>query len=160
MVTVIRRGVFETNSSSTHSICIPKEGSYTLPKSIEFVTGEFGWEVTALRSIDEKASYIYTGLLTNRRFEQVASIKSALEKSGVTAIFSDYELYEDGDLVDGYVDHGNELTEFLDAAQDEEVLFRYLFSDFSFILTGNDNGGDNDPEPSTYETHSVYYKGN
>ena len=39
----IRRGVFETNSSSTHAICIAK-GDYNLSKHIDFTIGEFGWE--------------------------------------------------------------------------------------------------------------------
>jgi len=33
----IRKGVFETNSSSTHSICIAKDVELTLPSSINFL---------------------------------------------------------------------------------------------------------------------------
>jgi hypothetical protein len=40
----IRKGVFETNSSSTHSICIAKDDGLTIPKSLHFDFGEFGWE--------------------------------------------------------------------------------------------------------------------
>ena len=39
----IRNGVFETNSSSTHSICIPKKTSIKRD-SIYFGIGEYGWE--------------------------------------------------------------------------------------------------------------------
>lgn len=39
----IRRCVFETNSSSTHAICIAKDG-YELKDHIDFHTGEYGWE--------------------------------------------------------------------------------------------------------------------
>jgi hypothetical protein len=160
MSTVIRRGVFETNSSSTHSICISKDGDYSLPSSIEFVTGEFGWEISELRSIEEKASYLYTGLLTRQRFEQLDRLKTALANASVAATFQEHEIDEYGLLGEGYVDHECELTDFLDAVTGKDELFRYLFSDWSFILTGNDNGGDNDPAASTYETHDVYYKGN
>jgi hypothetical protein len=160
MSTVIRRGVFETNSSSTHSICISKDGDYSLPSSIDFVMGEFGWEISELRSIEEKASYLYTGLLTRQRFDQLERLKAALADASVAATFKEYEIDEYGLLDDGYIDHGCELTDFLDAVTGRDDLFRYLFSDRSFILTGNDNGGDNPPYASTYETHDVYYKGN
>jgi hypothetical protein len=160
MSTVIRRGVFETNSSSTHSICISKDGDYRLPISIEFVTGEFGWEVSELRSIEEKASYLYTGMLTSQRFDQLERLKTALADASVAATFQEYVIDEDGLLDDGYIDHDCDLTDFLDAVTGKDELFRYLFSDRSFILTGNDNGGDNYPDPSVGKTHDVYFKGN
>ena len=58
----IRKNVFETNSSSTHSICIAKDMELIIPTSIHFEFGEFGWEVDTLSSVYEKASYLYTGL--------------------------------------------------------------------------------------------------
>lgn len=154
MSKVIRKGVFETNSSSTHSICVTKEGAYTLPQKMAFVTGKFGWEVDELRSVEEKASYLYTGLIECERGEQIAALKATLAKSGVTATFT----IPGGD--DSYVDHGCELQDFLDAVMVKDELFRFLFSDRSFILTGNDNGGYNKPKGGTCATHTVYYKGN
>lgn len=38
----IRKGVFETNSSSTHSICISKTPVKNLPEFVRFVPGEYG----------------------------------------------------------------------------------------------------------------------
>ena len=55
----IRKGVFETNSSSTHSICIAKDAELTIPQSLHFSFGEFGWECDTLYSVSEKASYLY-----------------------------------------------------------------------------------------------------
>lgn len=41
----VRRGTFETNSSSTHAICITKsEYRHNLFSHIDFEIGEFGWE--------------------------------------------------------------------------------------------------------------------
>lgn len=46
---VIRLGIFETNSSSTHAISIPKNEKYTLPKRMTFKNdGEFDWEYDIL----------------------------------------------------------------------------------------------------------------
>jgi hypothetical protein len=63
----IRQGVFETNSSSTHSICIAKKAELNIPKHVYFDFGEFGWECDTLRSLSKKASYLYTGLIANER---------------------------------------------------------------------------------------------
>lgn len=63
----IRKGVFETNSSSVHSLCISKEDKLFLfipkTKSIKIRTNEFGWEAEEYTSAEDKLSYIYTGIL-------------------------------------------------------------------------------------------------
>lgn len=42
----VRRGTFETNSSSTHAICITKsEYRHNSFSHIDFEIGEFGWEM-------------------------------------------------------------------------------------------------------------------
>lgn len=42
----IRKSVFETNSSSTHAICITKKkDNYKLPDHIDFEFGKFGWGI-------------------------------------------------------------------------------------------------------------------
>ena len=54
----IRQGVFETNSSSTHAICISKDhdtSKLKLPDSVSFDHGEFGWECRKLRHVWEKS---------------------------------------------------------------------------------------------------------
>ena len=83
-------------------------------------------------------------------------------------------------LDNGYVDHGDELAEFLDIIlSNEDLLMRYLFGD-STVYTGNDNQ-DNDPSgcniaeaeyydwgankwmPNPYhdtENYEYFYKGN
>ncbi len=52
----IRKGTFETNSSSTHSICISKEPVTKYPKSIHFYLGRYGWEQD---TVVDTASYLY-----------------------------------------------------------------------------------------------------
>ena len=53
MLIKIRKGVFETNSSSMHSICISREGISGLkyPKKVFFKHGEFDRERKNLYSI-------------------------------------------------------------------------------------------------------------
>ena len=165
MTTKIRQGVFETNSSSTHSICIAKEAQLNIPKSLSFDFGEFGWECNTLYSTEEKASYLYTGLMSNGRKEDADKIFDTLKAKGieVTAETPIYQKYTDGsEYVEngGYVDHSDEMTSFLNAVcEDEGKLMRYLFSDLSFIITGNDND-DEDVAIEVSYAYDSYFKGN
>ena len=59
----IRRSVYETNSSSTHAICISKNNDYKKRDYIEFETGEFGWEWDTYETVHSKASYLITAIL-------------------------------------------------------------------------------------------------
>jgi hypothetical protein len=173
MKTCIRRGVFETNSSSTHSICVATDSPLDIPKSIHFEFGEFGWESGKLKSISDKASYLYTGLVNNEREDDVNKIFDLLKSKGI-AVTADKPKYETSSYEDragkvikythgvntGYVDHSSELKTFLDAiCKDETQLMSFLFSDFSFILTGNDND-DSDVSINVNYPYVEYYKGN
>lgn len=165
MKKTIRDGVFETNSSSTHSICIAKNAELTIPESIHFGFNRFGWEHDTLKSLDEKAQYLYTGLIANDRNDDFIAIIDILKSKNIDvtfemAIYSENEsgrtYIENG----GYVDHANELETFLnDICSDENKLMQYLFSDLSFIITGNDNSEIDVSINVSYE-HDEYYKGN
>lgn len=169
----IRKGVFETNSSSTHSICIAKDVELTIPKSLHFSFGEFGWEHDTLKSIGEKASYLYTGLNAQERTEDIENIFKILRGKGIEVTSKEeiieYKSYKnsDGELVKykssengGYIDHSDRLTTFLNAiCDDKKKLMNYLFSDFSFIITGNDNS-ENDISINVNYPFDYFYKGN
>lgn len=79
----IRQGVFETNSSSTHSICIAKDTELIIPKELHLEFGEFGWECNTLNSLQEKASYLYTGLIAEKRKEDSDRIIELLKSKGI-----------------------------------------------------------------------------
>lgn len=169
----IRQNVFETNSSSTHSICIAKNVELSLPKSIYFQFGEFGWECDTLYSTGEKASYLYTGMIANGRkddfFDKIVKI---IESKGIEVeceepIYKDNSYEWQGKKVEytsvengGYVDHSDELSTLENALlADEDKLMNYLFSDLSFIITGNDND-DSDVDINVEYAHDEFYKGN
>jgi hypothetical protein len=153
----VRQNVFETNSSSTHSICIAKNSTLELPKQVEFKFGEFGWEKRTLNSVLKKASYLYTGLKDNYRLEDIEKIKQYLTNKNIEYHFE--ESKEDR-WNNGYVDHSDELTDFLDyVCSSENNLLDYLFSPLSFILTGNDNNNHDVSIKVNYE-HDKFFKGN
>lgn len=172
---VIRQKVFETNSSSTHSICISKEDVKNFPACIHFGFGEYGWENDV---VDDTASYLYTAIVELDKYDYIDKIKSILDKHNIKYSFAKKQ--EGGFWEEGCIDHVDELTEFVeDICNNENKLLRYLFGD-SMIYTGNDNDSEetdmcnsacesiydyntntSSPNPNHDEEHyEYYYKGN
>ena len=138
----IRKGTFETNSSSTHSIAISKNKvNIPVGRSINFHIGEYGWEESEYSFPD----YMYTSLLYNDDEEGLQKLKSILDKWNVKYNFEEPELeYYNGYryLNNGYIDHGGETFSIMrEILNDEDLLARALFGD-STVYTGNDNGSE------------------
>ena len=160
----IRRNIFETNSSSTHSICITdQDENIKFPKSVNFKFGKFDWEFDDYVDTEDKASYLYTAIFEcygqKGASEKIQIIKDALDKKGIEYEFEEPKFGEYG-FDFGYIDHGDETKEFVDAVlKSDDRLYRYLFSYNSYILTGNDNSMLNVDIKADYP-HEEYYKGN
>ena len=142
----IRRNVFETNSSSTHSIAIPKK--CVAPNNVIFYIGEFGWEWEEVNAAD----YLYTAIYNmagteSEAKEKIEKIKSVLEEHGIDCHFGrvdshvwhdDYDNKDYFCLDNGYIDHCYELKDFVDELlNDEDKLIRFLSG--GLVFTGNDN---------------------
>ena len=170
----IRKGTFETNSSSTHSICITKEDSFIkIPEELKINVKnyEFGWEYEKYRGTDEKFAYLIIGVIAgygdnfieisqrlNKLVKTISKWVKNVHIEGLDIICYDGNMYYDS--YDGYVDHAEELTEMVDVLlQNDEMLKRYLFSEDSFILTGNDNSDGYQDIKVNYK-HAEFYKGN
>lgn len=147
----IRRGTFETNSSSTHAICITKTNYYNPSKHIDFTVGEFGWENDTYDSLYYKASYLITAILSfdkDKADKNLQKLKDILDTNNIEYSFPELKVnsWEYGGKtryyydIDGYIDHSGETKGFIDdVLADSDKLFRYLFGN-SMIVTGNDNG--------------------
>lgn len=141
----IRRNVFETNSSSVHSIVITK--NETEPRNdVVFELGEFGWECEVYDSTDAKATYFYTAACSVCRTDVREKIRELLEPQGVRCIFKinpNFKNYgECFYLNNGSIDHSDdeELKEFVyTLLGDASLLVNYLFNPDSFVVTYNDN---------------------
>lgn len=134
----IRRNVFETNSSSTHSICISK-APVTPGDWVYFHIGEYGWENDCV----DIADYLYTAILSMDDSEQLLKrLQDILDKYSIEYDFEEPEYSGDEDykwLSYGYIDHSYDTREFIDTVlADEDMLMRCLFGD-SCVYTGNDN---------------------
>lgn len=152
----IRQNTFETNSSSTHSICISKNPVVDVRnKYVYFGSGNFGWSTD---TVTDTASYLYTAMVTAyspQEFrEKLEKLKSILDRYGITYDFSPVEEIK-SDFTPGYsyleftrdryasVDHASQCIPFIESLlNDEDMLLRYLFGD-SHIYTGNDNSSEN-----------------
>ncbi|MBQ8298416.1 MAG: hypothetical protein IJX99_00835 [Clostridia bacterium] len=169
----IRRGTFETNSSSTHAICISKEKidkEELKGKKVHFGFGEFGWDFDRDVNIP---NYIYTIICdaTNEKNSQeyINKIKQILDKYGVEYSFEEPIWTKDGylDFDCGYVDHAD-CTPMQSILADEELFLSLLFDNRSFVATGNDNSGFGEAyeellgeaEGALKETHEIFWKGN
>lgn len=150
----VRQGVFETNSSSTHSICIPKKCDKII-NHVDFRIGEYGWE----NDEADPESYLYTGVLyaykKDEAQELINDIVNILVNNDISFTFEKPKYDEYGHLSykQGYVDHGYELREFIKCiVNDEDMLLRYLSN--GIVYTGNDN---QDAQPSGCDICDGYY---
>ncbi len=142
----IRYNTFETNSSSTHSLAVPKKVEY-IPSDIRFHFGDFGWK---LEDDIDPANYLYTGIVTGSqeiREKYLPKLKEVMKRNNIKAKYDDYELsnykcdgkteyYVSSDY--GYVDHGEDLVQFLEWLFDDDDRVLRFISD-GLVFTGNDN---------------------
>lgn len=139
----VRKGVFETNSSSTHSIAIPR--SCVTSGYMSFHTGEFGW---GFEEVDP-ADYFYTALYTTSETmaeleDKMERLKDILRSYDIEADFAYVECEECNGWLDhsGYIDHGYELKDFVDELlNNSDKLIRFLSG--GLVFTGNDNSESN-----------------
>jgi len=151
----IRYGVFETNSSSTHSISISSNSNGILDTivpnadgSIVLSGGEFGWAWDKFNDPMTKANYCAVDLQENpHSFHMLAEVICAHTgaKKVVFAISSDYK---SGGY--SYIDHQSVGTS-SPAFKDAETLKNFIFNPESWLFTGNDN--DYEP-PNFYDIDS------
>ena len=134
-----RHGVFETNSSSIHSLCIPKNTPYKVPKYVNFYLGCYSWAPDIENS---PGNYLYTYLALTDDTERIEKLENILYKHGVEHV--SFEPYRDKDKWDVfYIDHVSESEDWVNSLfADEEKLLRHLFTPGAVIYMTNDNDPD------------------
>lgn len=154
----IRNSVFETNSSSTHSVTISMSGGDYLEKPSELPVikfGEFGWEEVKYSEVEDKLSYFVTMIGSKisymkeneERMNLFLSSNHFLWLKEMVKEHCGFDLVVemlDEDLFPfGYVDHQSQdtLSSFWSDDKDE---FKKLSKDFIFnikygFMTDNDN---------------------
>lgn len=147
----IRAGVFETNSSSTHSFCISKEGFGLQnlpdkPPSMYLPLDEnYGWNQGCYSTCFDKINYLFTVMCNCGMTDEIKEFKHQLRIMGVKITHPHlYKMYQYGYYkISGDVDHASEVKPFIrELLADSSKLKRFLFDPKSCIYTGNDNSNE------------------
>ena len=142
-----RSGIFETNSSSSHSITIANSGilSGTLlvdKKGVcRIFPGEFGWGPETYYDAETKASYAFTFAKTCAvaNSSRYLAMLSKVVKKHTGARVVKFCKIGDEYWPYGYIDHqSSDVCE--DAFLDEITLRRFIFDKHSVLEINNDNG--------------------
>lgn len=178
----VRNGVFETNSSSVHSICISREQPKRAKKVIVLGFDSYGWSEDCVSS----KNYLWTAILLNKSYhydwkndndpnnglylpipEIEAHIKSVLAKYGVESVVFQYpQLKPEGKnkskwdwgkyIEEPSIDHYGETAEFVDMClENDDLLARTILNSDSVVRTGNDNSCEEDSP--CYSAEPVIY---
>lgn len=128
----IRRNVFETNSSSMHSLSVIGSDRMSTLESKDGIVvvseGEFGWGYDALTTPKQKLSYLVTEYSGEE--EMIDVIKEAVKDyTGLSLA-----VYEN----DGYIDHQSRgmISEYI---TDKQSIIDLVFNDKNVIVIDNDN---------------------
>lgn len=162
----IRLNVFETNSSSTHSISISSlsNGVYdTLPVDdgrVVLSGGEFGWEWEKYNDALTKANYAAVFAFQSRDGNLVEMLIDVLKKhTGAKEVeFNFSSEYSDRNGRPwAYIDHQSGPGEGGDgkrAFESSQTLKEFIFNPGSWLFTGNDN---EPAKPNFYDVGDVKY---
>lgn len=175
-----RNQIFETNSSSTHSICISqKEEKLAIPKEIKIDLNrdeyEFGWSYEKWDTPEEKLAYLILGIVGRNWYytslveatAQIEKVLTRLKEWGVENVVIkgiNFDLYSKDIYLstdcNSYLDHSAETGELIEYLLERgDNLKNFLFSSKSFILGGNDNE-EGYPEIEVVYPHAEFFKGN
>jgi hypothetical protein len=158
MTRQIRKSVFETNSSSTHSIYISNKECVLdrLPVDdgvCRIYSGEFGWEFRDYYGAASKASYCMTYIFQMAQYydteEKIYKYNMEFSKhlldmltevimENTKAKSVEYVKEEDNYYPYGYIDHQSSGV-CGRAFENKEALKNFIFNPKSYLHTSNDN---------------------
>lgn len=135
-----RKGVFETNSSSSHSVVIEDGIDFIVPENLEeeikICGGEYGWDEETFSSWRDKMSYAYTYAKNYGLSEDLENLKEVIEEYTKKKVVFDKtgsQYY-----TDGYIDHQS-IEEAEKIFASKETIKKFIFASASYFMTDNDN---------------------
>ena len=171
---VIRKSIFETNSSSVHCIAVsrdPIDDNMKFPEEVKLVDDViFGWSPNEeFHDPDSKFTYLMIALRDVIKYSGASNdpffVQQALEYyTKIIAMLNEHGIKTPGniltDIKDSHVDHSYFVVEDIipSLLSYEGRLFRFLFNSDSCVKTGNDNGDEIPSAPQ--KTHETFYKYN
>lgn len=133
----IRKGMFETNSSSVHALIISKDMDSIPNRELHISHGEWGWEQARYSDPDDKISYLCqavcdctTSFFVNGDIERIALMRNRIDallnplrERGITCIIKDdYFKLDKWGCIEGYVDHAHTLCNSYTRSSDGDYL--------------------------------------
>ena len=130
----IRKGLFETNSSSVHTLVIGNHGQNIyedLPKQIKFELEPIDY--CSPDTVQKKANYLYRQIIafSDDTVEDMDKIKKYLQEFNIKCIFTNplkYPFFRD--VINDIYDISDFLTDIL---ENSTTLMNYLFSEDSYV---------------------------
>jgi len=140
----IRRGVFETNSSSTHTITIvggeytPDVQSLLYDKNIVVLHGEeFGWGYEIIKDSLRKAEYVYTYIMDCVYDGDLKLLYLQMLKNVLQSVLGENVTIRLSTLGNGYIDHQSaDIPQ--EALTSEETLRDFIFNPKSLLILDSD----------------------
>lgn len=168
MKTVLRKGMYETNSSSMHSVIINKDdiefeqrnGDY--PLSIKTDENYCRQEVRVLMSIEDKASFYMTlwcytnggnsdkkkgkNILLDSYYKEAERLSKVFFKRNYTFNFEEPKIeYDDFSKTwefyieqEGFYEFTGETNNLIEILKDDSILERFLIDKNTFVVIGGD----------------------
>ncbi len=142
MTTQIRQSVFETNSSSSHSITISNisdDGLMDLSLipdengNIVLNGGEFGWQWERFNDALTKANYCAVDGRNNELLREVIC-----EQTGAKDVIFNFTTTDYTSNNHSYIDHDSEGVSY-EAVSSKENLRQFIFNKTSWLFLGNNN---------------------
>jgi len=140
----IRHNVFETNSSSTHSICISEYSDGILDTLgvdddgvLHLEGGQFGWEIEDYYDPNTKANYCAIDTVNSPEKRDML-VKVLKDHTGAKEVSFDFSLDDYKHNNWSYIDHQSAGTSF-EAFASEHTLKMFIFNPKSWLHTDNDN---------------------
>lgn len=156
----VRNKIFETNSSSIHSVCISTKEPTRYPKKIVFRQGDYDSTREDLTRMSQRASYLYELIMSNNDYDADRlryKLEKFLDSKNIEYQFPKKHTY-------GYIGHGPEIHEIARAIiENEDLLNRFLFSNDSFVQIGHDCDEkyvSQDLKETSDENYTVFVKNN
>lgn len=168
----IRKNVFETNSSSSHSLHITRGEAAAAPFSAEVLRtgvypvtlGDYHWEWGRYYTLAKKLDYMCSAIAAAGKFSECETCDDAREFVPEFRILDDLVREKTGVRITlpsvghasrgASIDHQSENLPWA-VLKDKERLETLLFSEKSYIQTGNDN--DSPPVTIATDCGTVHY---
>lgn len=173
MTTIRRDNVFETNSSSSHSVAIAYGVPVwdTIPTNeygdVVIRSKEFGWQIEKVNDAETKAAYAFQSLTDDASQDMIKEVIQEVTECKNVIFFNPADEYSNAS---GYIDHDSVgrlktgLDKFLaeNRGVKKDFLKNFIFNSNSILALGNDNSAmplnHGDPINQEY-SHAVSFSG-